>query len=102
MPISGRIPGSPLTSVSKEDVPPRLPETLRRRWFRGRRPRLRLRFPCAHDDDGMLAGADVSQLLARFFLDHRGVLVVFGLLRQLIVIRLCLLYLLLGSIKALH
>ena|SRR5579859_950754 len=91
-----------LSSASKEDIPPCLPEVLR--WcglFNGRRC-LRWRLPAADDDDGVFSGSHVAQSLARLSFDDCRVPVMTGLLREGIVIGLGLLCLRLSSAELLH
>src|ERR1700680_2269395 len=89
-------------SASKEDSPPCLPEILGWGSLLGGQCYLRLLLLAPDDDDGVLAGSHVAQLLARLFCDDRRVLIVVGLLRQMIVIALSLLCLRLGCMKLLH
>lgn len=63
-------PACQVLLAAKEDIPPCLPEVLRRRGFLRGRCFLSWRLFAANDNNGVFARAHVAQLLARLFFDN--------------------------------
>ena len=84
----------------KEDIPPGLPEILRRGRLRGSRILLLPLVAGSNYHHGMLARTNIAEFLTRLPFDYRRVLVMARLLHQLIVMRLNLQCLLLRQLVA--
>jgi hypothetical protein len=91
-----------LSLTPKEGRPPFLPEAGWRCAIRMARYALLLLVICPDDDDWLLSGANIAELLACLALDDGRILIVITCLHKLVMLILHLLQFLLCSIDLLH